>query len=162
MSVIRYCNPTHCINLWNGTKMSYISWPGICFAGRRSLRGLIPQRSGCLPLSKDKKSFDNEEDLTAVWKLLFYHVGVWWFWSNFYALLLLNILNSMQMFLRGVRLSVDLLVVASVSQGLMLSGYLRLEYLVVNVNIWCQSTVLECLSQRHKYSQGSLHASIPA
>lgn len=40
----------------------------------------------------------------------------------------------MQMFLWGVRLFVDLLDVASVSQGLMLSAYLRLEYLVVNVN----------------------------
>lgn len=52
----------------------------------------------------------------------------------FYALLLLNILDSMQMYLQGVGLFVDLLDVASVSQGLMLSGYLRLEYLVVNVN----------------------------
>lgn len=52
----------------------------------------------------------------------------------FHALLLLNILDSMQMYLQGVGLFVDLLDVASVSQGLMLSGYLRLEYLVVNVN----------------------------
>lgn len=58
------------------------------------------------------------------------------------------------MFLWGVRLFVDLLDVASVSQGPMLSAYLRLEYLVVNVNSWCESTVLECLSQRrrHKHS----------
>lgn len=48
--------------------------------------------------------------------------------------LLLNILDSMQMYLRGVGLFVDLLDVASVSQGLMLSRYLRLEYLVVSVN----------------------------
>ena len=61
----------------------------------------------------------------------------------------------MQMYLRGVGLFVDLLDVASVSQGLMLSGYLRLEYLVVSVNSWRLSTALECLShrKRHKHNQ---------
>lgn len=44
------------------------------------------------------------------------------------------ILDSMQMYPQGVRFFVNLLDVASVSQGLMLSGYLRLEYLVVNVS----------------------------
>lgn len=152
--VTRYCNPFRCPYLCDDTKMSSVSWPRICSAGRLSLCGLIPQRSRCLllslslSLSQDKKSSDNEEDLTAVRRLLFYHLSVWLFWSHFFSPppppLLLNILNSMQMFLRGVRLFVDLLDVASVSQGLMLSGYLRLEYLVVNVNSWCESTVLEC------------------
>lgn len=63
--------------------------------------------------------------------------------GQFYALLLLYILDSMQMYLQGVRFFVDLLDVASVSQGPMLSGYLRLEYLVVNINSWPASTVLE-------------------
>ena len=44
------------------------------------------------------------------------------------------IINSMQMFLQGVRLFVDLLDVASGSQGLMLNRYLRLEEAVMNVN----------------------------
>lgn len=52
----------------------------------------------------------------------------------FYAPLLFCIINSMQMFLRGVRLFVDLLDVASGSQGLMLNRYLRLEEAVMNVN----------------------------
>lgn len=52
----------------------------------------------------------------------------------FYVPLLVCIINSMQMFLRGVRVFVDLLDVASVSQGLMLNRYLRLEEAVMNVN----------------------------
>lgn len=52
----------------------------------------------------------------------------------FHAPPLICIINSMQMFLRGVRLFVDLLDVASVSQGLMLNRYLRLEEAVMNVN----------------------------
>lgn len=52
----------------------------------------------------------------------------------FYATLLFCIINSMQMFLRGVRLFVDLLDVASGSQGLMLNRYLRVEEAVMNVN----------------------------
>ncbi len=80
----------------------------------------------------------------------------------FYALLLLTILNSMQMYLRSVSLFGDLLDVASVSQGLMLSGYLRLEYLVVNVNSWCLSTVLECLSHRCTDAITGQHCWYPA
>lgn len=52
----------------------------------------------------------------------------------FYTPLLFCIINSMQMFLQGVRLFVDLLDVASGSQGLMLNRYLRLEEAVMNVN----------------------------
>lgn len=40
----------------------------------------------------------------------------------------------MQMYLQGVRFFVDLLDVASVFQGLILGGYLKLEYHAVNVN----------------------------
>lgn len=52
----------------------------------------------------------------------------------FYTPLLFCIFSSMQMFLWGVRLFVDLLDVASGSQGLMLNRYLRLEEAVMNVN----------------------------
>lgn len=52
----------------------------------------------------------------------------------FYAPLLFCIINSMQMFLSGVRLFVDLLDVASGFQGLMLNRYLRLVEAVMNVN----------------------------
>lgn len=88
--VTRYCNPFRCPYLCDDTKMSSVSWPRICSAGRLSLCGLIPQRSRCLllslslSLSQDKKSSDNEEDLTAVRRLLFYHLSVWLFWSHFF------------------------------------------------------------------------------
>lgn len=109
--------------------------------------GLIPQksRSSFPPLLKDKKSWSDAEELTAVWRVLFYHkclVPP----RPFYTLLLLHIFNTMQMYPRGVGFFVDLLDVVSVSQGLMLSRYLRVEYLVMNVNSQCLSTVEECMS----------------
>lgn len=87
-----------------------------------------------LSLTQDKKVFDNEEDLTAVRRLLFDHLSVGRLRGYFMPCCCFYILDSMQMYLLGVRFFVDLLDVASVSQGLMLKGYLRLEYLVVNVN----------------------------
>lgn len=113
--------------------MSHVSWPRICFAGPPVAAVSFLRDHAVFPLSlQDKKRFHNEEELAAVWRLLFCHLSVWCLRGHF--MLLLYILDSMQIYLQGVGLFVDLLDVASVSQGLMLSGYLRLEYLVANVN----------------------------
>lgn len=99
-------------NSSDGTKIGPVSWPGIWWA-------LIRDRASFCRLPKCKMRVGGEEDVPAA--------RSWVVVEPFHAPLLIRIINSMQMFLRGVGLFVDLLDVASVSQGLMLNRYLRLE-----------------------------------
>lgn len=82
--------------------------PGFVSLGRLSLCGLIPQKITLAytpPITLQiSGAGDNEEDLAAVRRLLFHPLKCLAILKPFYALLFLNVLDSMQMFLRGVGL----------------------------------------------------------
>lgn len=83
--------------------------PGFVSPGRLSLCGLIPQKitiANPLPpvTLQISGAGDNEEDLAAVRRLLCHPLKCLVIPKPFYALLFLNVLDSMQMFLRGVGL----------------------------------------------------------
>lgn len=81
------------------------------------------------PLVQDKKRFDNEEDLAAVGRLSFYHLSIWCLRNHFMPCCCGTFSTQCKCVSRVSSCFFDGLDVTSVSQGLMLAGYLRLEYL---------------------------------
>lgn len=118
-------SPYHRRNPRDSIKTGPVSWPRICPAARL---GLIPQKDH----GEHKKRFYEERSSQQLGGR--FSASALLVAELFDAPLLFCIINSMQMFLRGVGLFVDLLDVASGSQGLMLNRYLRLEEAVMNVN----------------------------